>query len=81
MFGKGPHEDHAGSISLLGASSSRSPCGGRTGRLRGPTFDLGWMRGLEAGGVCRRQDACSGEDTKIRTGKQNVAQILAEVNL
>ena len=54
---------------------------GRTGRLHGPTFDPWVDEKFGSRGVCRMQDACSGEDTKIRTGSQNVAQILAEVNL
>lgn len=53
----------------------------RIGRLYGPTSDP-WVDERFGGrGMCGRQDACSGEDIEVRTGSQNVAQILAEVTL
>lgn len=52
---------------------------GRTGRLYGPTFDPWVDERFGSRGLCGRQDACSGEAIKVRTGSQNVAQILAEV--
>ena len=54
---------------------------GRIGRLYGPTFDPWVDERFGSRGVCGRQDACSGEDIEVRTGSQNVAQILAEVTL